>query len=99
MWFSFQKLKYVFDQDKKIFRTIQFPVDLKMTTYRDCKGWEEEEIHEKTLEYSNNAVEMDVPAFKELFIERATAPFFVFQVFCVGLWCLDEYWYSPSSRS
>ncbi|XP_023336955.1 manganese-transporting ATPase 13A1 isoform X2 [Eurytemora carolleeae] len=93
LWFSFQKIKYVFDTEKKIFRTIQFPVDMELKTYSECKGWMEEEVHDKTMFYGNNEVEMAVPEFKELFLERATAPFFVFQIFCVGLWCLDEYWY------
>ena len=34
LWFNFQRIKYVFDSDKKIFRKINFPVDLLMTTYR-----------------------------------------------------------------
>jgi len=94
LWFTFQKLKYVWDTDKKVFRRVTFPVDHSLAHYRDWKGWgEEQEVLDKTNLYGNNTVDMTIPDFKELFIERATAPFFVFQVFCVGLWCLDEYWY------
>ncbi|XP_055917032.1 endoplasmic reticulum transmembrane helix translocase [Eupeodes corollae] len=93
-WFSFQKTKYVWDDEKAIFKSVQYPVNKLLKEYAGSRGFENDaaiRLAEKT--YGANQMEMVIPEFHQLFIERATAPFFVFQVVSVGLWCLDEYWY------
>jgi cation-transporting ATPase 13A1 len=92
--FFFQKVQYTFDEDKKRFEALHFDTNHPMKYFQQSKGHESEDEWAATrLEFGNNEMEMSVPQFWELFIERATAPFFVFQVFCVGLWCLEDMWY------
>lgn len=65
-----------------------------MGAYQSTKGLTtKKEIESQTHHYGLNKFEIPLPTFMELFKEHAVAPFFVFQIFCVGLWCLDEYWY------
>ncbi|XP_047987230.1 endoplasmic reticulum transmembrane helix translocase [Leguminivora glycinivorella] len=94
VWFMFQKSKYVYDWDKKTFSTVEFPINKTHDHYLESKGYADDEAIEMAeKEFGKNEMIMVVPEFMELFKERATAPFFVFQVFCVALWCLDKYWY------
>lgn len=51
------------------------------------------EIERLQQHYGHNTFDIPVPTFTELWKEHAVAPFFIFQMFCVGLWLLDDYWY------
>lgn len=94
IWLVFQKIKYIWNEDKKVFRGLEFPINMSYAEYINWKGYQEDaEIQAAEQLYGKNQLDMVVPEFAELFTERATAPFFVFQVFCVALWCLDKYWY------
>lgn len=65
----------------------------QLSTFRNPKGLKSSEMPALLSMYGKNEFNIPIPSFSALFAEHATAPFFVFQVFCVALWCLDEYWY------
>ena len=43
--------------------------------------------------FGKNMFKVPVPSFMDLFKEHMLAPFFIFQLFCVCLWFLDDMWY------
>ncbi|KAJ3411685.1 hypothetical protein HDV05_001846 [Chytridiales sp. JEL 0842] len=96
LYFFFQKRKFVYDDEKKQFTSLRFPFEdgLPMSTFNTSKGLSTgREIKVATDVYGLNRFDIPIPTFVELFKEHAVAPFFVFQMFCVALWFLDEMWY------
>ena len=97
VWFSYQRDKYTYTSQDHTFAKLSFPCDsghLTLGDYRESQGiTSQHEIDKLQLDFGKNVFDIPIPTFRELFAEHAQAPFFVFQIFCVGLWCLDEYWY------
>lgn len=96
--FLFQKRRFLYDVAKGSFTPLVYPLDQEpkplIGTFQASQGIKtSEELDRIQQHYGDNTFDIPVPTFTELFKEHAVAPFFVFQVFCVGLWMLDDYWY------
>ncbi|KAK4243101.1 hypothetical protein C7999DRAFT_36582 [Corynascus novoguineensis] len=96
--FLFQKRRFLYNPETKTFGTLVYDIDAepkpKLEKFQKSRGISSAADLERLQQhYGTNTFDIPVPTFTELFKEHAVAPFFVFQVFCVGLWLLDEYWY------
>ncbi|GKU03366.1 atpase [Fusarium langsethiae] len=96
--FLFQKRRFLYDTTTKTFHTLKYDIDAEpkpsIGHFQTSKGHQTQtELSRVEQHYGTNTFDIPVPTFTELFKEHAVAPFFVFQIFCVGLWMLDEYWY------
>lgn len=97
--FDFQQRQYVLDKESLAFRRERHLHREDLNVYENATGYEtEEEVKASQRKWGRNEVVIPPPAFWDMYKQQMLAPFFVFQVFCVLLWCLDEYWYASLHR-
>lgn len=77
-----------FNKEKGVFEKLSFPTHYPLSFYTKQSGMSTSEV----LSHLATPMEIPIPTFLELFKQHAIEPFFVFQLFCVFLWLLDEYW-------
>ena len=76
------------------FTRLHFPIDWPLSSYTRWKGHVSLSSYNSTARtYSINKCHILTPSLLSLLSDQLVAPFFLFQVFCVMLWSLDEYWY------
>jgi cation-transporting ATPase 13A1 len=76
------------------FHRLHFPIDLPLSFY--IHQWHghptPHSISQTRSIYGPNATLIPLPPYVSLLTEQLLQPLFLFQLFCVMLWSLDEYW-------
>ncbi|KXZ52689.1 hypothetical protein GPECTOR_9g735 [Gonium pectorale] len=96
--FDFRRQRFVFVPSLCLFEKLRYPDKETFEFYCRASGHGTEAkqlaaFDRWVVDYGLNRVDVPLPAFSALMKEHLIAPFFVFQVFCVLLWMLDEYFY------
>ncbi|OWM80718.1 probable manganese-transporting ATPase PDR2 [Punica granatum] len=94
IYFDFRKQRFIYSKDKETFSKLPYPTKESFSYYHKNTGHgTEAKVGVAIEKWGRNVFDYPQPTFQKLMKENCMEPFFVFQVFCVGLWCLDEYWY------
>jgi len=47
----------------------------------------------RIVKYGGNSIDVPVKPYHVLFFKEVLHPFYIFQVYAVGVWCSSEYYY------
>lgn len=92
--FLYQKRRHLFDDRTQQFSPPEFTFDSNppLEVFQKSTGLSGN-LESMQRIYGQNKFDIPTPTFLELFKEHAVAPFFVFQLFSIALWLMDDQWY------
>lgn len=91
---EFQKVTYNFDKDKNNFVRLDYPSSGLLKDFLEWRGHRSPyDVALSLMRWGINEFDIPIPNFLDLYLDHLVAPFFVFQVLCLFLWSLDDYWY------
>jgi cation-transporting ATPase 13A1 len=91
-YFVFQRRKWLLDRDGGV-RKLGLPLRLPLREYFAARGLDSAAAQrEAEANFGPNRFEIPVPTFWPMYQKQLQQPLCVFQLFSVGLWCLDDYW-------
>eukprot|EP00927_Polykrikos_kofoidii_P045766 TRINITY_DN39872_c0_g1_i1.p1 TRINITY_DN39872_c0_g1~~TRINITY_DN39872_c0_g1_i1.p1 ORF type:complete len:1276 (+),score=203.55 TRINITY_DN39872_c0_g1_i1:410-3829(+) len=89
----YQQRKFILNNATNTFERLKFCTTHSVAKYLKSTGFDDGSAAKVFSRYGQNNFDIPLPTFSELFKEHAVAPFFVFQMLCVTLWLMDDYWY------
>ena len=93
MTFEYHCHCYAYDVDTSTWTKVQCRTDIPLEFLESWKGFQSgHHLILGQIRYGANAFSVKQPTFSELYKAQLLGPFTVFQLFCVILWMLDDYW-------
>lgn len=94
--FVFEEMRYLWNNVTKSFEPLGLPHEWQ-TVAQVCAenrtGIVDEERNHWLQYYGSNEIWVDVKSYWRLFVDEIVNPFYLFQVFSITLWSLDDYYY------
>ncbi|GAB1603544.1 probable cation-transporting ATPase 13A3 [Argonauta hians] len=97
-YFVNKKLKYIWDSELGNYKKLRgLEEKTSLSFFHECKGLSSDEVIKRRNLYGENSIPIHVTRIIVLLMKEIFSPFYVFQLFSIILWMIDEYTYYASS--
>lgn len=90
---EYHRRRYYLDVDTMSWVKIRCNTTMPLTFFGEWTGLRDAgQVEASAIRFGENKFDVRQPTFREMYKAQLLSPFTVFQLFCVVLWMLDDYW-------